>query len=119
MNVLLRYIVQILGTLILYGELPGLNGYGLSHIISEHGAEIKQLGFEIEDFIVLVFTFGKKIQYKNQTRIFLDGETYRIVIETRWYNTNKNLIVTAFDLRPIQKKNPKRMKELNTKKRLR
>ncbi|MGM9745841.1 MAG: hypothetical protein ACI30H_02635 [Paludibacteraceae bacterium] len=98
---------------------PGLNGYGLSHIISEHGAEIKQLGFEIEDFIVLVFTFGKKIQYKNQTRIFLDGETYRIVIETRWYNTNKNLIVTAFDLRPIQKKNPKRMKELNTKKRLR
>ena len=118
MNVAALYRPDIGDIDIVWGT-PGQNGYGLSHIISEHGAEIKQLGFEIEDFIVLVFTFGKKVQYKNQTRIFLDGETYRIVIETRWYNTNKNLIVTAFDLRPIQKKNPKRMKELNTKKRLR
>lgn len=40
--------------------VAGQNGYGLAHIISEHGDELKQLGFEIEDFISMVFAFGKK-----------------------------------------------------------
>lgn len=98
--------------------VAGQNGYGLAHIISEHGDELKQLGFEIEDFISMVFAFGKKNKKKDSTRIFLDGETYRLVIETRWNTENKNLIITAFDLRPIIRKNKKRMVEIN-KKRLR
>ena len=51
----------------------GTKGYGLAHIISEHGNEMKQLGFEVEDFIPIVFKFGLYETRKKETKIYFDN----------------------------------------------
>ena len=43
-------------------------GYGLSHIIDKHEAEIKQLGFEIEDFVPIVVQFGELAEKKSDDK---------------------------------------------------
>jgi hypothetical protein len=86
------------------------DGYGLAHIVKVHAKELKQLGFEIEDFIPLVFQFGKLDRKKE--KIFLNGEMFRLVITTEWFSKQKTFILTAFDLRPINRKNPIRAKEM-------
>ena len=45
---------------IVWGENnPKTNkGFGLKHIVEKHGASIKELGFEVEDFIPIVVQFG-------------------------------------------------------------
>ena len=45
---------------IVWGENdPKTNkGYGLKHIVEKHGKSIKELGFEVEDFIPIVVQFG-------------------------------------------------------------
>ncbi len=88
------------------------DGYGLSHIIHNHQKEIKELGFEIEDFIPLVFVFGKLTESTKEYKIYLTGETFKLVIKTQWNHKDKKFILSAFDLRPISKKNPKRAKQV-------
>ncbi len=91
---------------IVWGENdPKTNkGYGLKHIIEKHGKEIKQLGFEVEDFIVFGFMFGKVKQTERLQRIILEGERYKLIIITKWNKKDKKLLLTAFDLRPIAQK---------------
>ncbi len=91
---------------IVWGENdPKTNkGYGLKHIIEKHGKEIKQLGFEVEDFIVFGFMFGKVKQTERLQRIILEGERYKLIVITKWNKKDKKLLLTAFDLRPIAQK---------------
>ena len=93
----------------------GTKGYGLAHIISEHGNEMKQLGFEVEDFIPIVFKFGLYETRKKETKIYLNGETFRLVITTKWYNNPKKILLTAFDLRKVENKNKERAEKLKKK----
>jgi hypothetical protein len=58
----------------------------------------------------LVFQFGKLDRKKE--KIFLNGEMFRLVITTEWFSKQKTFILTAFDLRPINRKNPIRAKEM-------
>lgn len=88
-----------------------IKGYGLAHIISEHGNEIKQLGFEVEDFIPIIFKLGKIEISNKKTKITLNGETFRLIITTEWFNNPKKILLTAFDLRKIENKNKKRAAE--------
>ena len=48
-----------------------IKGYGLAHIISEHGNEIKQLGFEVEDFIPIIFKASAMLSYTERLSINL------------------------------------------------
>lgn len=84
-----------------------LDGFGLAHIIAKHGKELKQLGFEVEDFIPIVFAFGKISINTNTCKIFLDGETFRLIIKTTWNEAPKRYVLTAYDLRPITNKRKK------------
>ena len=88
----------------------GKEGYGLCHIIEQHEAELKQLGFEIEDFIPLVFALGVYSESPRENKIKLTGEKFMLIIKTKWNNKNKRFVMTAFDLRPMSRKNPKRAK---------
>ena len=98
---------------IVWGENDKNNkGFGLKHIIEKHGDEIKQLGFKVEVFIPIIVQFGElKISNKNPCKIELVGEMFKIVISTKAYSNetnkmkNKTFILTAFDLRPLAKKN--------------
>lgn len=98
---------------IIWGE-GGKKGYGLCHIIEEHEKEIQQLGFEIEDFIPIVFSIGiySADEEKEKHKIYLKGENYTLIVKTKWNEINKRYLLTAFDLRPISKKNPKRIAKL-------
>jgi hypothetical protein len=87
-------------------------GFGLIHIIKAHEKEIEQIGLELADFIILVFQFGQKKELVNSTKIYLDGQDFRVIITTKWFNKSKTLLLTAFDLRPISIKNPKRLKKI-------
>lgn len=86
------------------------DGYGLSHIVKVHKKELEQLNFKIEDFICMIFTFGKLSPKRN--RIYLQGEQFKLVITTEWFSKPKKMILTAFDLRSVQSKNPKRAKKI-------
>ena len=75
-------------------------GYGLKHIVEKHGASIKELGFEVEDFIPIVVQFGNlSVKKSDDKKLILESETFRIVIQTRWDNQEKIFLLTAFDLR--------------------
>ena len=88
-------------------------GFGLEHILIDHGDEIKQLNINPIDFLILIFNVGKlKMEENGTNRIYLEGETFRMVITTKFSKFNKKLILTAFDLRKIYIKNPKRAKQL-------
>ncbi len=90
----------------------GKDGFGLCHIIDEHEAEIKQLGFEVEDFIPIIFSIGIFSDNDEEQKIKLRGENYMLIIKTKWNNVDKKFLLSAFDLRPISKKNPKRISKL-------
>ena len=76
------------------------NGYGLKHIIEKHGNEIKQLGFEIEDFIPLVVEHGLFDQKRsNKKKIILTNKMFRVVITKKWNGKLKTFLLTTFDLR--------------------
>lgn len=88
---------------IVWGENDAKNkGFGLKHIVEKHGKEIEQLGFKIEDFLPIIVQFGdfKKSQQKSG-RIILEGSMFRVIIKQ---NSDKNFLLTAFDLRPMWKK---------------
>ena len=92
---------------IVWGENDKNNkGFGLKHIIEKHGAEIKHLGFEIEDFIPIIVQFGVFNPKKSEgTKRVYENEMFKFVIETKYYNKSKNWLLTAFDLRKKPMKN--------------
>ena len=87
---------------IVWGENdPETNkGFGLKHIVEKHGASIKELGFDVEDFIPIVVQFGNlSVKKSDDKKLILESDTFRIVIQTRWDNQEKVFLLTAFDLR--------------------
>lgn len=86
---------------IVWGENePKTNkGFGLKHIIEKHGKEIKQLGFEVEDFIPIVIQFGELSLSETKEEFILESKSFRIVIERTYKGKSKKWILTAFDLR--------------------
>ena len=88
--------------------IGGKSGYGLCHIIEEHEEELKQLGFNVEEFIPMVFAFGLYSESERENKIKLRGEKFMLIIKTKWNDKNKRFVMTAFDLRPMSRKNPKR-----------
>lgn len=90
------------------------DGYGLAHIYREHEAELRQIGASVENVIPLVFKLGKAQSSKagKTNRLFLEGGNYAIVIATKWFDRNRKVVITSFDLRPIAAKNPKRAAQL-------
>lgn len=86
---------------IVWGENdPKTNkGFGLKHIIGKHGAEIKRLGFEVEDFIPIVVQFGELKKAAQADKILLESKMFRVVILVSWAGKKKTFLLTAFDLR--------------------
>jgi len=85
---------------VVWGENDQNNkGYGLKHIVEKHGNEIKQLGFNVEDFIPIVVQFGDFNVKKSEAhkRVY-EGKMFRFVIAIDHAN-RKNWLLTAFDLR--------------------
>jgi hypothetical protein len=91
---------------IVWGENDKNNkGFGLKHIIEKHGKEIKQLGFEVEDFIPIVVQFGNLNEKESdKCRKVYESKMFRFIVESKYKNSKKNWLLTAFDLR---KKPPK------------
>ena len=87
-------------------------GYGLSHILTDHGEEIMDFNLDPIDFILLILNFGKLNSQGKKNRIYLEGKDYRLIVTTEWYGMKQQLLLTAFDLRPISRKNPQRAKEM-------
>ncbi len=87
-------------------------GYGLSHILTDHGEEIKDFNLDPIDFILLILNFGKMNRQGKKNRIYLEGKDYRLIVTTEWYGVQQQLLLTAFDLRPISRKNPQRAREM-------
>lgn len=87
---------------IVWGENnPETNkGFGLKHIIEKHGREIKQLGFNIEDFIPIVVQYGNLKEAKQKDKLLLESNLFRVVLLTEWKGNKKQFLLTAFDLRP-------------------
>jgi hypothetical protein len=96
---------------IVWGENnPKTNkGFGLKHIIEKHGKEIKQLGFNIENFVPIIVQYGELKSTTQADRISLEGKMFRIIIAKIAYKDNKKIkktfVLTSFDLRPLEKKN--------------
>ena len=88
---------------ILWGQNDNKNkGFGLKHIYEKHGKEIEQLGFKIEDFLPIIVKYGNfKISEKDNEKIILEGQMFRIIIIKK---PNKTFLLSAFDLRPLWKK---------------
>ncbi len=86
---------------IVWGENDGKNkGYGLKHIIEKHGADIKSLGFTVEDFVAIIVQFGEiSVKKAGKKKVVFEGEYFRFVIQTDWYGNSKRLLLTAFDIR--------------------
>ncbi len=87
---------------IVWGENnPETNkGFGLKHIIEKHGKEIKQLGFNIEDFIPIVVQYGNLKEAKQKDKLLLESNLFRVVLLKEWKGNKKQFLLTAFDLRP-------------------
>ena len=72
-------------------------GFGLKHIIEKHGKEIKELGFEVEDFIPIVFEYGEFIKEKStKYRKIYENKNFRFVVELVYKNKKKQWLLTAF-----------------------
>jgi hypothetical protein len=85
---------------IVWGENDKNNkGYGLKHIIEKHGREIRELGFDVADFIPIVVQAGSIVQAKEPTKIVLESNMFRVVLLSEWKGKSKKFILTAFDLR--------------------
>lgn len=92
-----------------YGENDKNNkGFGLKHIIEKHGKEITQLGFKVEDFIPIIVQYGNFKQSNDADKIQLIGNMFKIIISKKAYldgkKENKIFVLSAFDLRPLWKK---------------
>ena len=74
-------------------------GYGLSHIIDKHGADIKALGFNVEDFIPIVVQFGNLRVSETGEEYLLESNMFRVVIERTYKKRPKQWVLTTFDLR--------------------
>ena len=72
-------------------------GLGLSHIIDKHGKTIKQLGFEVEDFIPIVVQFGNfdKKRSDSNKKVFA-SKGFRFVVAIQ--SDTKQWLLTAFDI---------------------
>ena len=57
-------------------------GYGLKHIIEKHGKDIEALGYQIEQFIPIVLTYGILRKKTEDNRYILEGESFRAGITT-------------------------------------
>lgn len=78
---------------------------GLKHIIDKHGKEIKQLGFNVEDFIPIVVQYGElNLKASNARKKVFESRMFRLVVMTNYKGKSKQWLLTAFDLRPIIKK---------------
>lgn len=86
--------------------------FGLSHIIKEHGNELKELHYTIDNFIPIIFSLGIYSESEKENKIKLETECFLLIIKTKWNKKNKRFVMSAFDLRPISRKNPKRAAEL-------
>ena len=74
-------------------------GYGLKHIIEKHEHEIKELGFDVANFIATVFAYGDLKKHREEDKIILDSNMFRLVVKTTWNGNKKAFVLTAFDLR--------------------
>lgn len=95
---------------IVWGENnPETNkGFGLKHIIEKHGREIKQLGFNIEDFIPIVVQYGEvNLKKSMDDKIVFESKMFRFIVKTTNKGLKKQWLLSAFDLRPLNKKAPK------------
>ncbi len=70
---------------------------------------------ETGDFIPIIFSLGIYSESKRENKIKLETENFLLIIKTKWNQTNKRFVMSAFDLRPIYRKNPKRAAELKKK----
>ncbi len=87
---------------IVWGENDKNNkGFGLKHIVEKHGKEIEQLGFKVEDFIPIIVQYGELKKSQKEEKILLEGNMFRVVL---YVDTKKKFVLSAFDLRPINKK---------------
>ena len=43
------------------------------------------------------------------------GDKFMLIIKTKWNDKNKRFVMTAFDLRPMSRKNPKRAEQARKK----
>lgn len=90
---------------IVWGENdPKTNkGYGLKHIVEKHGDTIKQLGFNVEDFIPIVVQYGELNLKKSETakRVY-ESNSFRFVIAIDFKN-RKQWLLTAFDIKKAPK----------------
>lgn len=65
-----------------------------------HFQEINQLGFKIEDFIVLAIQYGDyKVKKSTPDRKVFESEMFRFIISTNYFGKKKQFLLTAFDLR--------------------
>lgn len=84
---------------IVWGENdPRTNkGYGLKHIVEKHGAEIRQLGFNVEDFIPIVVQYGEfNVKKSDSQKKVYESRMFRFVIAI---TGKKKWLLTSFDLR--------------------
>ncbi|MDX1903022.1 MAG: hypothetical protein SFU27_02590 [Thermonemataceae bacterium] len=86
---------------IVWGENNEKNiGYGLKHIVEKYGADIEAMGFAVEDFIPIVFAFGEfNVDKSVDDKIVLESETFRLVIQTKYFGKNKKWLLSAFNLK--------------------
>ena len=93
---------------IVWGENDSKNkGFGLKHIIEKHGDQIKELGFEVEDFIPIIFQYGNLSVSKTNEEYMLESKMFRVVIEKTYKGKKKCWVLTAFDLRKRNQKGKK------------
>jgi len=89
---------------IVWGENDKNNkGFGLKHIIEKHGKEIKELGFDVSDFIPIVVQSGLLKDAKETSKAILESNMFRVVLMKEWKGKNKKFVLTAFDLRKKRK----------------
>jgi hypothetical protein len=86
---------------IVWGENDSNNkGYGLKHIVEKHGNEIKQLGFNVEDFIPIVVMFGEfNIKKSDAQKYVFESQMFRFIVQGVWNGRKKTFLLSAFDLR--------------------
>ena len=75
-------------------------GFGLSHIIDKHEADINRLGFQIEDFIPIIVQYGNfNLKKSDSQKMVFESRRFRFVVAVQKDNGNtKNWLLTAFDL---------------------
>ena len=75
-------------------------GFGLSHIIDKHEADINRLGFQIEDFIPIIVQYGNfNLKKSDSQKMVFESRGFRFVVAIQKDNGNtKNWLLTAFDL---------------------